>query len=205
MHGTPTDIARATSALTATCTSAISPGRAKTLVYGSADPEFRKAPTWVPSRDFAMVALVLPKTKTRPSTLAVIKMDGTGYRELMKDESNVYNTFAPEWSWDDKSLLVLHGDIQRPNSKDTWRLWLVSVADGKRRELVHEESGKSIENAALSPDGQFAAYEVWPIVPFPQGATSKVFVVPIRGGEPRLVYESDPWLGNTVPFGALLD
>jgi Tol biopolymer transport system component len=184
-------------------------GHAKSLVYGTLDAEFRKSPSWVVSRDFSIVALALPKSKTRPVTLAVIKTDGTGYRELLHDDEqgNILggnNEFRVRWSWDDRTLLV-----HNPRSKDGCsRLWLVSVADGKQRELVHEESKRCIQRPRFSPDGQFAAYEVRPIWSAPQGATSKVFVVPIQGGEPRLVYESDPWLDNTGltdPFEALAD
>jgi Tol biopolymer transport system component len=184
-------------------------GHAKSLVYGPSDPEFRKSPSWVVSRDFSVVALALPKTKTRPVTLAVVKTDGTGYRELLHDDEqgNILggnHEFLVRWSWDDRTLLV-----HNPRSKDACsRLWLVSVADGKQRELVHEESTKCIQRPRFSPDGQFAAYEVRPIWSAPQGVTSKVFVVPIQGGEPRLVYESDPWRDNTGltdPFEALAD
>jgi Tol biopolymer transport system component len=181
-------------------------GRTKSLVYGSADPEFRKSPSWVVSRDFSIVALILPKTKTRSVTLAVIKIDGTGYRELLKlDEWDSVSGVFVTWSWDDRSLfLYCPGDCLDAKNAHA-RLWLVSAADGKRREFVHEESTKSIVRATFSPDGQFAAYEVWPMLPASQGATSKVFVVPIAGIAPRLVYESDPWLGGTVPFSALGD
>jgi Tol biopolymer transport system component len=186
-------------------------GHPKSLVYGSTDPEFRKAPQWQVSRDFSVVALTLPKTKTRPMTLAVVKIDGTGYRELLHDneQGNIMGgdgAFQVVWSWDNRMMLAYNVDWFNPSSKDSCpRLWLVSVADGKRRELVHEESTKCIVTAAFSPDGQFAAFEVLPIMPFPQGATSKVFVVPIRGGEPRLIYESEPWPDNTVPSFALGD
>jgi Tol biopolymer transport system component len=181
-------------------------GHPRNLVYGSTDPEFRKSPMWSPNRDFSMMALVRPKTRKRPTTLAVVKMDGTGYRELLKVESSGYNTMIPWWSWDNRSLLVFNPDPNSPYAKETCpRLWLVSVADGRQRELVNEGSTKCITQAVFSPDGQFAAYEVWPISPFPQGATSKVYIVPIQGGEPRLIYESDPWLDNTIPFNALGD
>jgi Tol biopolymer transport system component len=179
-------------------------GHTKSLVYGPADPEFRRSPAWEVSRDLSIVALMLPQTKDRPATLAVIKTDGTGYRELQRnDQSNVINQDQVRWSWDDRSLLVYN-----PYTEDTCpRLWLVSVADGKRRELAHEESIKCIARAAFSPDGQFVAYEVWPNTAkaLPTFATSKVFVVPIQGGQPRLAYESEPWPDSRFPFGALAD
>jgi Tol biopolymer transport system component len=184
-------------------------GHAKSLVYGSTDPEFRRRPAWEVSRDLTIVALMLPKTETRPVTLALVKADGTGYRELLRDEQgNILggnNSFEVRWSWDARTLLVNPASCG-PGLKDIpSRLWLVSVADGKPREVVHEESGMCIVRAAFSPDGQFVAYEVWPTYGFPPGATLKVFVVPIQGGEPRLAYESEPWSNYRFPFGALAD
>jgi hypothetical protein len=100
-------------------------GHPKSLVYGSSDPEFRTPPSWVVSRDFSIVALRLSKSRTRPVTLAVVKIDGTGYRELLRDDAqgNILGgiqDFQVSWSWDDRTLL-----LDNPRSKDVChRLWV---------------------------------------------------------------------------------
>ena len=67
---------------------------------------------------------------------------------------------------------------------------------------VHREDCRGV---VARRGSSFAAHEVWPRVPAPQGATSKVFVVPILGGQPRLVCESDLWLDITDPISVLAD
>jgi len=159
---------------------------------------------WVPSRDFSMVVLNLLGDPTRPHTLAVVKTDGTGYRELIRDDAQnsifgANNNLAMSWSWDDRNLLL--SDFH-PDAKRSGQLWLVSAADGRRRVLADAGDG-AVRKAVFSPDGRFAAYSVAPRDLLSK-QTSRVFVVPVVGGEPRMVYESAPWkIGN--PFLALMD
>jgi Tol biopolymer transport system component len=163
---------------------------------------------WVPCRDFSLVLLDLLSTPTRQHTLAVIKPDGAGYRTLIRDDAK--NTifqqdqpFAMSCSWDDRNVLL--SDFS-PKSTIAGQLWNVSVADGSRRVLV-DMKGWRIRKAVFSPDGRYAAYEVWPVDPT-SPHTSGVFIVPLNvpsdGSEPRLAYESSPsQVGN--PFLSLMD
>jgi WD40 repeat protein len=156
-----------------------------------------------PSRDFSMVALNLKPDATRPHTLAVVKIDGTGYRELIRDDAkeSIFGThsFNLTWSWDDKYVEI--SDFN-PLSNRLGQVWIVSVADGKRRVLVDQADG-FVRKAVFSPDGRFMAYEAWPRNDT-DNHTSRVFVVPIRGGEPRLVFESARWRPGSQ-FLSLMD
>jgi hypothetical protein len=152
-----------------------------------------------PSRDFSMVALNLKANSSRPHTLAVIKTDGTGYRELLRDDARnsifgITSSFNVTWSWDDKYVEICDFN---PNSNLVGQVWIVSVADGQRRVLADQSDGW-VRKAVFSPNGQFVAYEVWPRNDRVD-QTSRVFVVPIGGGEPRMVFESARWnVGNAV-------
>ncbi len=159
---------------------------------------------WIPCRDFSLVVLDLLPTPTRQHTLAVIKPDGTGYRTLIRDDAknSIFQQnqpFAMNCSWDDRNLLLSDFAL---TSTISGQLWLVSVADGQRRVLADVEGGR-IRKAVFSPDGRFAAYEVWPRdSSSPQ--TSRIFVVPVDGGDPRLAFESAPrHVGDA--FLALMD
>jgi hypothetical protein len=159
---------------------------------------------WIPCRDFSLVVLNLLALPDRPHTLALIKTDGTGYRELIRDnaKNSIFGqnqSFAMSCSWDDRNLLLSDFSLQ---SAIPGQLWIVSVADGTRRVLADVDGGR-VRKAVFSPNGQFVAYDVQPRG-VPPNSTSRVFVVPVRGGEPRLVYEATPWqVGNQ--FLALMD
>jgi len=160
--------------------------------------DFRKHGA-VPSRDLSMVALNLKADSARPHTLAVIKPDGTGYRELLRDDdkSNIFgitSSFNMTWSWDDRYIEIC--DFH-PWSKELGQVWIVSVNNGRHRVLVDQADG-FVRKAVFSPNGQFVAYEAWPRNDLAE-QTYRIFVVPIRGGTPRLVFESSPWkVGNAV-------
>ena len=173
-------------------------GRAKHRIYPL------KHFDWVPCRDFSLVALNLHDIPTRQHTLGVIKPDGTGYRTLIRDDakSSIFQQdqrFAMSCSWDDRSLLL--SDFS-PKTTLAGQVWLVSVADGQHSVLV-DMKGWRIRKAVFSPDGRFAAYEVWP-KDAASPHTSRVFVVPVDGGEPHLVYESAAWQVGSA-FLALMD
>jgi hypothetical protein len=124
--------------------------------------DFRRVGS-IPSRDFSMVALNLKSDSARPHILAVIKTDGTGYRELIRDDAGnnpfgITSSMNLTWSWDNKYLLVT--DFH-PWSNLHGQVWIVSVADGRRRVLADQSDGY-VRKAVLSPNGQFAAYEAWP-------------------------------------------
>src|SRR5262249_30609061 len=56
---------------------------------------------YVPSRDFSMVAIIRNRVPDQPGTIAVMKTDGTGYRELTG--INFWPTLI-DWSWDNRYL-----------------------------------------------------------------------------------------------------
>ena len=43
-------------------------------------------PHWMPSRDFSMVALQLESRPNRPGFVAIVRIDGKGYRELTREQ-----------------------------------------------------------------------------------------------------------------------
>lgn len=159
---------------------------------------------WVPSRDLSMVAIYLPKTKGRPPTIAVVKTDGMGYHELLRgDQPECFFDDANggprvNWSADDRYLLLI------PTSqKGGDRLLTLSVADGKLLELAHSASNP-IGNAAFSPDGRYVTYEVWKKSDQGGGGFYDIYAVPTQGGEPRVIYESQPG-PDRRGIGALVD
>jgi Tol biopolymer transport system component len=162
-------------------------GHSKRLVFKAQEDD---QPGWVPSRDFSIVQLAFEGKPNRPARLAVVKTDGTGYRELIRDdaEGSILGTdwgaWRASWSWDNRYLLVLSN-----RQKGGARLMVVSVADGQRHNLLSLDSGY-VPGAVFSPDGQFVAYEVAP--PMGQEEAFRIFVLPVRSGEARLVYESNP-------------
>jgi Tol biopolymer transport system component len=171
-------------------------GQSKRMIF-KAKPD--RAPGFIPSRDFSMVFLRFSGKPGRPSTVAVMKTDGTGYRELLRDDPqgslfgwedspSDWNGELLNWSWDDRWLVGFSN-----HQKGGGRLWMISVTDGKRRELARVETG-TFAHAAFSPDGRFIAYETAPnLINYaaPTFEKHRVFVLPTPGGEPRLVYESD--------------
>jgi Tol biopolymer transport system component len=142
------------------------------------------------TRDFSTVALVMRAASERPFILAEVKIDGTGYRELIRDDQRGVFGNAMEsmvdrgnisWSWDNRYLAV----TTRPPGEDS-RLVVVDVSNGSYRELVRSGSDW-LSSVRFSPDGRFIAYQATP-QKFGSGTIS-VCVVPVRGGEPHLVQE----------------
>ena len=173
-------------------------GRNKRLVFKAAPGDLLD---WSPSIDFSKVYLELRPNLNDPATLAVVNIDGTGYRELIHDDAqrSVLGISAYFYgSWDNRHLLlsVLLG-------KEAGHLWLVSVADGHRRELASTDEGY-ISKAVFSPDGSFVAYEVMPTWGAVDSGVSRVFVAPVQGGVSHLVYESKRW-ESSYQFTSLID
>lgn len=121
-----------------------------------------------PSRDFSITELELRKPDGSEAH-AVIKADGTGYLEI------VGGSFLcpPDFSWDNRYLLKC--ELQ-PDY--TTRLLTISVSDGQIRELRRTIEGTIINRASFSPDRHFIAYST---------NRGEVSIVPVEGGEPRLV------------------
>jgi Tol biopolymer transport system component len=165
-------------------------GRNRRLVFKNQQGDLN---VWRPSRDFSFTALGFDAKAGRPGFLALVKNDGTGYRELFRDDSQGTvlsgGTIGFDWSWDNRYLLLW------TLRKVGGRVYLVSLADGQRRELARTEAGY-ISRAVFSPDGRFVAYEVMPAFPPPKSGTRRIFVVQTEGGGPQLVYEA----GAEQPF-----
>ncbi len=138
---------------------------------------------WFPSRDFSIVGLEFPGP---PETLAVVKTDGTDYREIAKLDGR--SVCGPNWSWDNR--YVLCSRVQDGTS----HLLKISIADGNIRELLSLKTGE-IGTAAFSPDGRFVAYQVHP--PANADGVTRIFVEPADGRDPQPVYEERPTIGTS--------
>jgi Tol biopolymer transport system component len=174
-------------------------GHTKRLVF-KAEPDSSALLGWQASRDFSKLLLVLKPNPERPAMVALVNIDGSGYRELVHDDAqgNILGIATQsQWSWDNRSLLFY---TPSEAGKGFCRLWVVSASDGQHRELVSTE--ETIWKAVFSPDGRYVAYEVWPKDRSSTGM-SRIFVVPAQGGEPRMIYESGPW--GVARFSLLKD
>jgi len=154
------------------------------LIYGDLTGYKRKVifkakpgdlPGWAPSRDFSKVFLSFDMTANKHC--AVIKTDGTGYRELPNVSAG---NGCRTWSWDGLYILLCLDSINGVGG----RLFKVSIADGKEYELVSLKAG-SVTRAAFSPDGRYIAYELSMSSP----VISRIFVVHADGREVQQVYE----------------
>ena len=124
-----------------------------------------------PSRDFSNVALSL-WNEDGSWRLAVIKTDGTNYREV--PEAAPFSC-PPEWSWDNRYIFACG---RQPDG--TYPLLRISVADGQVRKM----GGTDTYIIRVSPDGHFIALANSPT------AYGKVVLVPAEEGEPSLVSDS---------------
>ena len=105
--------------------------------------------------DFSMIHL----RATRPDgsqTDAVIKADGTGYREIRGD-----NSCRPAWSWDSRFLLTCE------RLAGVTKLLRVSVADGETHQVMESRNFTHV----FSPDGRFIVYAASPDF-------GKIFIMP---------------------------
>ena len=125
------------------------------------------------SRDFSMV-LIQEGPVGGPMSIALIKSDGTGYKELGRSGARVWPS---SWSWDGRSVLLIDRE-----SDASSHLIRMTVADGRREDLL-QRHGALVGSAHLSPDGRFIA--------FAEGAagSARILVAPIGGGEPAVVAE----------------
>ena len=112
------------------------------------------------------------------SSLEVIAPDGTGRRVVYKAEKRIE---APNWSRDGKLLIFNSGG----------HLYTISVNGGEPAELNTGSAVHCNNDHGLSPDGKWLA-----ISNSPQGK-SLIYVLPVKGGEPRLVTPLGPsyWHG----------
>jgi Tol biopolymer transport system component len=142
-----------------------------------------------PSHDFSMSGLAIHNgSLDKQQVLAVVRSDGTGYRELANLAPGDIETFY--WSWDNRTVL-----LGRSSPDGTSHLSTISVLDGKIRELLMLKSG-TLRAAKFSPDGRFIAYQ--------QKSDQHIFLLPADGGEPVQLYEEPPVSGSE-PSLKLLD
>ena len=159
-------------------------------------------PVWCVSRDLSMTALIFPHMPNLPGRIAVIKTDGTGYRELIQDD--VQGTILGgadglklDWSWDTRHLLV-----SARSASGGSHLMIVDVADGHQRELMRFQSGQiqDLAHAAFSPDGRYVAYLTWTSAG--SSAAMHIFVIDTDGGEPQPVYKSSFKTEGLTPYAS---
>jgi Tol biopolymer transport system component len=134
----------------------------------------------IASRDLSLYALGYLKSQSGRNMLAVVRNDGTGYRELPVAEladPSVQNWMPLSWSWDNHSLL-----IEVMGARET-KVLIVSVADGSNRVLITKPKGGFIPKVVFSPDGRFVAYSQL------ASSGSEYFLIPIQGGDSRRVYQ----------------
>ncbi len=156
-------------------------GKIKRAIYKAKQGESFSA--FAPSRDLSMVWLRLHAAGGQV-THAVIKIDGTGYRELF--QGFLYGAEAPD-SVLGQSLSPFRGRPARPGRRASRRsrksgfipvgggMAVVSVSDGKGRTVLRREG--SIQRATFSPDGRFIAFSVEEAHSFPR---QKTFVTPTQ-------------------------
>ena len=126
---------------------------------------------FAPSRDLSMAYMGFRRSQDTGYTQAVIKTDGTGYREIAV--GGLVN-LAPTWSWDDRYVLV---PAHFPDGTD--HLLGITASDGQSVEVLHNSAG--ISGVSDSPDGRLIAYsEGW-------SASASTFIVPTEGGESQLI------------------
>ena len=156
----------------------------KTLLFGDVAGRNRRVvlqikpqtpPRVTVSHDFSTALLYFPDAAEQ-SHWAVIKTDGTGYRELPNLPAGA---ILASWSWDNRFVL-----IGRTLKK-------VSVADGQIQDLL---PGGEAFDAQFSPDGRFIA-----VAPF----VGDVQVIPAQGGEAKAIRGADI-LGDWTRNGRFL-
>jgi hypothetical protein len=93
-------------------------GNSKRVIFKGKPSEL---PGWSPSRDFSMVFLHLYSKPGAPQNLAVVNIDGTGYREIAKLEGQPY--CWPTWSWDNRYLLCTESQDEAQAVEDFGCRW----------------------------------------------------------------------------------
>jgi hypothetical protein len=139
---------------------------------------------FVPSRDASMTYMGFRRSPDTGYTQAVIKNDGTGYREIAV--GGLVNV-APNWSWDNRYVLV---PAHFPDGTD--RVLRITAADGQSMEVLRQNTG--ISGVSYSPDSRFIAYS--------EGsggasALASTFIVPTEGGAPQLISDNARFLDWT--------
>jgi WD40 repeat protein len=121
-----------------------------------------RKPFAVASRDLSMVGLYFSQSAQKLAAYAVVKSDGTGYREIdltidgvkvpTTTDVGVSAARCMSWSTDNRSLLIC-----RQRADGLIHLVKVSVPDGRTIDLV-PMTKTGILNAVFSPDDRFVAF-----------------------------------------------
>ncbi len=178
------------------------PGKVQRVIYKTDVADVRGI--W-PSRDLSLVVLYFANKPDRPAFLALIKSDGTGYRELVRnDEAGRSQGLGFDdirlinWSWDNRELLVTVNDTGRLTGPGGGRLLVIAASDGKRRQLLDVKVAFLVFGR-FSPDGRFVAYETFQPS---SGGMMRTFVMPAAGGKSILIHEEP---GGVAAYPCLLD
>jgi Tol biopolymer transport system component len=131
-----------------------------------------------------MVLLRFFPEANRLARFAVIKADGTGYREIARLDAPV-SSCEPSWSWD--SRFVIACDLQPDGTK---RFVSISVDNGQMGELFRAQTGVGTR-PEFSPNGRFIAYGDG------RSGRGKVFILPVQGGAPQLVFGNGSFMDWT--------
>ncbi len=156
-------------------------GKEKHVVF-QAKPDRR--PGVIVSRDLSMALFRFGAGPLGPAGYAVIKTDGTGYRDLPSLGKAGFSTV--DWSWDDRYILLrLNGKMEK-----------VSVSDGEMVEILPGLAA-DISWAEFSPDSRYIAYSKGQLL-------GPIYVVPAQGGQPQLVVPEDATLMDWTHDGKYL-
>jgi Tol biopolymer transport system component len=112
-----------------------------------------------------------------------------GMRQVIHESKGQFE--APNWMPDGKKLLFNEGGS----------LYLIPIEGGSPEKLNTGEANRINNDHGISFDGKMLA-----ISHSPQGSPSKVYVLPLSGGTPRLITEKAPsyWHGWTADNKAVL-
>ncbi len=134
----------------------------------------------IASRDLSRVVLLLHRGASY--IYALIKTDGTGYREIAGEPATGW--CRPDWSWDNRYVFGCTGKGSGP-----YELVRISVADGEVRKVRMVEGSETGPARIIwhrpSPGGRFLAFNGRNNTP---AYYDKIFIMPSVGGsEPQLV------------------
>jgi hypothetical protein len=140
--------------------------------------------------DGTLVLLAEPAGKNAGSRLSVVPVDQPAQARVVAEFEGVLFDPVPIPT-DPSHILCVETLPTRPgqiSSQDPLRLWLITLANGERRDLGGnlEKTRWSLATPPVSPDGQFVVLQVWHDGPggkLPRRAASSF--VPLTGGAAR--------------------
>lgn len=109
----------------------------------------------------------------------------TNKRSLIREEKGHFE--APNWSTDGRYFIINQDGL----------LYKISD-DGNEKELIPSGVAQQCNNDhGISPDGAFLAISNNDVLSGATGGTSRIYVLPVKGGEPKLITKKMPsyWHG----------